>query len=154
MKMDVHIVTLGEFHLVGPMITTKIGENKIPELWNEFERRRDEIRHRTDPYFAYGLSEYSPDPRKSFNHIVGFSVQRLEDIPEGMVGRTIPMQQYALFVYTGSRVGEVYQYADKWFASSEYKWAEAADFELYDDRFVDGDDGKKTISVYIPITKK
>ncbi|WP_199616142.1 GyrI-like domain-containing protein [Paenibacillus alkalitolerans] len=152
--MDIHIVTLKEFHIVGPMITTKIGEDKIPGLWDEFGRRRHEIKNRTDPYFAYGLSEYSPDPRKSFNHIVGFSVQNLDDIPDGMVGRTIPMQQYALFVYTGHRIGEVYEYSDKWFATSEYKWAEAADFELYDNRFVRGDDGKKTISVYIPITKK
>lgn len=152
--MDVHIVTLKAFHIVGATITTKIGEDKISALWNEFGRRRDEIQNRTDPYFAYGLSEYSPNPRKSFNHIVGFSVHNLDHIPEGMVGKTIPMQRYALFVYTGHRVGEVYEFSDKWFAESEYKWAESADFELYDNRFMDSDDGKKTISIYIPITKK
>jgi AraC family transcriptional regulator len=152
--MDVHIVTLKEFHIIGPMITTKISEDRISGLWGEFERRRDEIKNRTDPYSAYGLSEYSPNPHESFNYIVGFPVHNLDDIPDGMIGRTIPMQQYALFVYTGNSIGEVYTYSDKWFSTSEYKWAKAPDFELYDDRFADGDDGKKTISLYIPITRK
>lgn len=40
---DVHIVTLKAFHIVGPTVTIKIGENKIPELWNLFERRCGEI---------------------------------------------------------------------------------------------------------------
>ena len=152
--MDVHVVTLKSFHIVGPMITTKLSEDRIGDLWREFGRRRNEIINRVDPYFAFGLSEYSPNPRESFNYIVGFSVQNLDHVPEGMVGRTIPMQEYALFVYTGHRIGEVWKYSDKWLAESEYKRAESADFELYDNRFLDREDGMKTISVYIPITKK
>lgn len=152
-NMNVQVVTLKEFHIVGLMITTKISENKISGLWDQFERRSHEIKNRTDHYTAFGLSEFSPNPHESFNHIIGFPVHHLDDIPEGMVGRTIPMQQYALVGYTGRSIGEAYRYMDTWFAASEYEWAQAADFELYDDRFVDVD-GKKTISLYIPITRK
>lgn len=97
--MNVKELELGEIKLVG--ITEKIcmPNNTIPQLWEKVMQRIHEIKN-IIPGCSYGVAENMSDDF-SFDETVGFSVSSFEDIPEGMITKTIPSQKYLVFTHKG-----------------------------------------------------
>jgi AraC family transcriptional regulator len=148
---------VGEIKVVG-MMATFTDENKhgIPDLWSKFAPRMGEIAQRVDGV-TYGVCFPATLNGEGFEYMAAIGVENFNDIPDGMVGRTIPSHRYAVFTH---RTGEDTLHNDiqktahyiwgVWLPNSKFEQAPSADFELYDERF-DPLTAKGEIDFYIPL---
>lgn len=120
---------------------------EIPQLWDVFIPRRDEIKNRTD--IAYGvMGNYDPATGE-FDYLAGFGVDRVDDIPEGMKRWDVPEQKYAVFTCTLRTLRQTYDAIYRqWLPQSGHEHAGSVEFELYDEHF-EGDDSD--MYIYVPI---
>jgi AraC family transcriptional regulator len=89
-----------------------------------------------------------------FEYIASVEVSRLDEVPKGMVGRTIPQQKYAVFAHKGKtdRIKETYKYIyGTWQPKSNCELVKAPDFEYYDERFDANNQEDSEMDIYIPI---
>lgn len=111
---------------------------RIPGLWQRFLRERlmDQIPNRTDTQYIYGVySDYESEHNAFYSLLVGVEVDKLDDVPGGMTGLTIPDAKYSVFTAKGRMPealietwGHIWQY----FAEiSEYERSYTTDFELH-----------------------
>jgi len=97
------LVQLGELKMVGfPVIVSfndgdfaKIGQTKAL-----FLKRKDEIKHAVHTEY-YWAPWYSCDVM--FTYFYCLQVSELSDIPEGMMGFTIPAEEYVRVAYDGPK---------------------------------------------------
>jgi len=159
-SMEPKIVIKDEFKIVGMRIFGENSNNEIKELWNKFMPRIGEIKHRIkedlSQDISYGICYPSDDMSETgeFEYIASVEVSRLDEIPEGMVGRTIPRQKYAVFTHKGvvDRIKETYKYIyGTWQPKSGCELVKAPDFEYYDERFDAEYQENSEMSIYIPI---
>ena len=83
-------------------------------------------------------------------------VDSLDDIPDGMVGRTVPEGSYAVFTHVGrlDTLGRTMNYIyGSWVPNSGYELRPGPDLELYDDRF-DPASETSEMDIYIPVKEK
>lgn len=93
------------------------------------------------------------DEDGGFSYIIAAEVTDTENLPEGMVSRTIPEATYAVFTARG-RMPDSIQNAFKhiyreWLPNSDYQRSESAEFELYDERCQRGE--RAEVDIYIPV---
>lgn len=132
---------------------------EINQLWGKFLARRNEIKN-AKPGIALGIccKSHPAIERKDVNSIIYIAAvpvtQGLEnEIPEGMVSYTISAGKYAVFTHKGAlqKLPETLDYIwGEWASSAKFKRREAADFELYDERF-DSEKLEGEIDIYVPI---
>jgi AraC family transcriptional regulator len=148
--MEPKIVTKAEFTVVGMRYYGKNENNEIAQLWQEFMPRMGEIKHQRKGGAAYGVCRDMTEDDE-FEYVAGMEVDRADDIPEGMVSRTVPAQKYAVFTCTLPTIGAAYEHALRtWLPQSGYKRACGPDFELYDETF-DAQKEDSELFIYIPI---
>jgi AraC family transcriptional regulator len=155
-RMDAKILTKQAFKIIG---MSYFGENKnkeISRLWDAFLPRMESIKNRINPPISYGIC-YPVEGKSNeaaFEYIAAVEVSDLIDLPEEMVGRTIPARKYAVFTHKGSvdKILETYQavYA-VWQPKSGYELLKAPDFEYYDERFNPDNPETSELDIYIPI---
>src|ERR671927_326526 len=101
------IKNIGELKVVGPgsryiciLSPDATSETVIPKLWDNLIQRMGEIRHAVGGT-TYGVSEALAEAERNhpeeFYYIAGQPVESFDDIPEGMVGHTVPEGTYAVF---------------------------------------------------------
>lgn len=154
--MDVKFVIKQEFKIVGMDILTTIEENErdrsIPKLWDRYIERESEIKN-TVKESSMGLCEVTADSEDEFTYICCKEVENFEEVPEGMVTRTVKTAKYAVFTHKGAvdNLGETYDYIyRKWLPNSEYEIiSDGYDFELYDERFDNTENSE--LDIYIPV---
>jgi AraC family transcriptional regulator len=148
------------FHVIGmagrftPSTTTH-----IPELWERFARGpMDAIPHRHGRE-TFGVC-LDADPatleQDGFTYVAGVQVDRIDDVPRGLIAFTIPAKTYAVFTHRGhiSRLPDtVKQVWGQWLPTSRYRHDPAPDFELYDERW-DPTTGEGEIDIYVPIVEE
>ena len=151
--MEPKIVSKPAFTVVGMRYYGKNEQGEIPALWGgELHRRWHELRDRASGD-AYGVCYGAPNEQGEFEYIAGVDVTSTDRMPEGMVQRTVPAGTYAVFPCTLTTIHETYDYAaNTWLPSSGYKWAQAPDFERYDETF-DPADPESLLTIYIPVVK-
>ncbi|MCK4956111.1 MAG: AraC family transcriptional regulator [Candidatus Cloacimonetes bacterium] len=154
--MEVIITEREELKVVGMVIKTKVEDSKIPELWEEFIGRMNELEEVAVPDCSLGICLYEGEDYKEgeeFSYMVALVVKDDSIIPAGMVYREIPKTKVAVFTHTGpiEELGETYNYIyEEWFPQSAYALAEADEIEWYDSRFkFDEQDSK--MDIHIPI---
>ena len=113
----------------------------IGPLWGQFGCRAEEVPKRVG-HGMYGVIYGRPESERKhpdeLQYIAGVQVSAPDNLPPGMVTRTIPASTYAVFVHRGPIHGiaetlrQVYR---EWLPQSGYKHANFADIELYDSRF-------------------
>jgi AraC family transcriptional regulator len=113
----------------------------IGPLWDEFCGRAEEVPGRigNESYgVIYGRPEAERKHPDELQYIVAVQVSAVEELPAGMVSRTVPAATYAVFIHCGpiqriaDTVREIYRV---WLPQSGYQHADIADIELYDSRF-------------------
>lgn len=126
---------LDSFYLIGLPIKTTPAEaqEKIGAHWNRFfeENWLEKIPNRINDTL-YGLyTDYEGDFTQPYTLIIGTQVSTLSSIPEGMVGKEIPAQTYALFEAKGEFPQAL---IDKWIEiwKTPLERSYLADFEKYD----------------------
>ena len=148
------------FQVIGMMCITTMKSNSIPKLWGEFNHRKHEIPNTTDfeGYLGicFGDSDGEMTEDTPFNYMASAIVSSFDSIPEGMVTKSLPAAEYAVFEHRGAldnldkTYTEIYQ---GWFANREYKPTGDYDFELYDARFKFGE-SDSIMEIWIPVQKR
>jgi AraC family transcriptional regulator len=152
--MEPKIVTREAFQVVGMKYRGKNENQEIPQLWQDYGARWKEIQHVVNPEVAYGVMNNYDESSGEFDYVAAMEVERLEDIPEGMVGWKVSEQTYAVFPCTLPKIKEAYDYAlHKWLPESAYLHAGSVEFELYDEEF-NPQDPDSEFYYYMPIKEK
>jgi predicted transcriptional regulator YdeE len=151
LNMEPKIVDLKPFTIVGLPYVGKNENQEIPQMWGVFNQRCSEINHLMPDGPAYGICYAHP---AGMEYIAAFPVSKLEDIPQGMVGREVPAQTYVVFAADGlDDIGPTYRkIMQEWLPASGYQPGDGPDFELYGDEF-DPKTGAGLLYIYFPIKK-
>lgn len=110
-----HIEQLEEIHVVG--IYGKVALDKIFSLWQRFIEKSDSIPNKHPSGRTFGVCEYQVDADianydMELSEVVGAEVTFYDDLPAGMVAKTIPAGKFAVFTYKGTLddILKTYQY--------------------------------------------
>ena len=148
--MQPQFVTKPAFAVVGLLLHTKPMAPEIPQLWDKFVSRIDEIPHVAEPHVSYGLME-NFDQMTRLDYMAGVSVETVDKLPEGMSQWNVPANTYAVFESTLATIGDTFGYIyNTWLPSSGYRQASGSYFERYGETFSPENPG---LSIYIPIAK-
>lgn len=123
----------------------------IPALWRRFHQYVESFPGRIGQA-AYGVC-CNGDDAGNFDYIAGVEVADFSDLPREFNRIRIPEQRYAVFTHTDhiSTIRRtIITIWNHWLPASDYKVADAPNFERYDTRFdpATGDDG---LEVWIPV---
>ena len=157
-EMEPKIVAKKAFDVIGVELatTTTDGRNfsEIPAFWDKYLQAKTEekIPNKADPMVSYGIcADFKEDG--NFKYLIAFEATSLKDIPEGLVGRTIPAAKYAIFTAKGKLsdcIQDMMKYIYReWFPKSGKERADSPDLEAYDVRRMSK--GSWEIDLYIPI---
>lgn len=154
--MEPKIIVKEQFNVVGLKYYGSNKNNEISKLWGEFLNRIGEVKNRVNTQENFGVCEYVPNytDESQFSYIACVEVSGLDEIPPGMVGKTVAAAKYAVFTHKGpvSRMPETYRYIHgTWLPSSDQQLAESDDFELYGAKHLGPDDEHSETDIYIPI---
>lgn len=141
-KMEVKIMEKEAMKIVGMKVNTTIKNNKIPQLWDKFNKVSCSIPNLKETKLALGICP--PVEIKDFNeetpfdYISGMIVENFDDVPEGMITYEIPAQKYAVITHKGTldTLQDTYNYLFTWSKESGHEFSGGAEFELYDERFM------------------
>ncbi|KYK32318.1 MAG: hypothetical protein AYK19_03325 [Theionarchaea archaeon DG-70-1] len=149
--MEPEIKSKSVFTVVGMKYRGKNENNEVPQFWDKFVPRMNEIKHAVGP--AYGVMDNYDEKSGEFDYVAGLEVDSTADIPKGMVSMDVPERTYAVFTCTLPTLFEAFQHAYKtWLPQSGYKRAEGPEFEFYDENFNPEDENSK-MYIYIPVVK-
>lgn len=153
--MPVRILEKNETLIVGKEIRTTNAEGRcmreIPGLWQQFESQKlgDKILNKVEANSILGIyTDYESDEKGEYSFIVGFQVNNIDFIPEGMVSKVIAASKYYVVTAKGKmpqKVGEAW--AQIW--NSGIDRAFKSDFELYDERYNGTENAE--VDIYISI---
>ena len=152
--MKPKIVTRPAFKTVGISYIGKNQSGEIPQMWDVFNRRYNQISAISNICYGLCFSKVSGATEGEFEYIAATEVKDDKNIPEGMVYREVPEYTYAVFTHHGNldTLGETYEYIyNTWLPQSGLKvHTDHYDMELYDERFIpDSDDS--AFDIYIAI---
>jgi AraC family transcriptional regulator len=144
------------FHVVGMAgHFTPATSSRIPELWERFARGpMDGVPHRRGTHTLGLCVDADPGATEAgFTYVAAVEVERIDDVPDGLIAMQVPANRYAVFTHTGhiSRLPDtVKQVWGHWLPGARYTHVPAPDFELYDQRW-DPVTGEGAIDIYVPI---
>lgn len=129
-------VELEEFQVIGISIrtTNQNGQSQkdISELWGKFmsENIAGKIPHKVNENIYCIYIDYESDFMDAYTTILGFKVNSFENIPEGLIAKTIPTSVYRLYKSTGKLPYCVLQtWQEIWESGIKRKYL--ADFDVY-----------------------
>jgi AraC family transcriptional regulator len=101
---------------------------------------------------AYGVCCNS-DGAGNFEYVTGVEVSSFDELAPELRRVRIPAQRYAVFTHTdhiSAIRGTWYTIWNEWLPKSGYEFADAPDFERYDDRF-DPQAGTGEVEIWLPL---
>lgn len=154
-EMEPKFVNLPAFTVVGIPYVGKNENQEIAQMWGVFNQQAEKIRNAVHDG-AYGVCLMQPDlPEGAFEYVACFKVEKVEDVPEGMVVREVPAQQYAVFTHAGplEKLSDTYNYIYQvWLPKSGYQAAGNFDFEYYNEEFNNFSPDSR-FYIYMPVKK-
>lgn len=158
------IVEKDEFKIIGYELRTRCdnGDNMklIPEFWDKcindgFFRKIAAMPNVVNKEECVSMGMCMDfDGVNTMSYLVCVEASSFEVIPEGMVGKTVPAQRYAVFTAKGPMPDAIQQtwkdIYEKWFPTAGYERADGPDFEYYDKRSEINDESTE-VDIYIPI---
>ena len=152
--MEPQFVTKPAFTVVGMLLRATPMSPEIPQLWDRFAPRIDEIPHLAEPDVSYGVMGNFDTATSQFDYLAGCSVTAVDEMPEGMRRWDVPAQTYAVFETTiptmGQTMDAIYTH---WLPTSGYRQVNSMYFERYGETF-SPEDPASTLSIYIPVEKQ
>lgn len=158
-----------EFYVVGIELITEHGscQQDVPKFWRSFSRKDTllKLSNLKNSSEIFGICAGScqgrcgdPDfPMASqcgagFGYLICSEVEKLDDIPDGFVSRTIPKAKYAVFTIEGGfpkiqkGMESIYK---NWLSNTSYELANSPNFERYNEDWTGNNDSK--MEIWIPI---
>ena len=153
------IVELEAMDVVGIQTLFSMKCNLIPELWERFGSRMQEIKNvaRKDVAVEVSYDMQGTPEEQTFFVLAGLIVESYDELPEGMTHKHVPAHKYAMFTHYGpiSRIYETYDHIyNELLPNSAYDIDEAAcTIEWYDERFkMESPDSE--YDIYAPVKDK
>ncbi len=146
--------TLGAFHIIGISVRTTNVNNKalkdIGALFGNFAGQNimEKIPNKItdDIYCVY--TDYESDFNGPYTAIVGCKVSSLHEIPNGLIGKTIPESKYQVYKSTGKlSVSLSKTWEGIWNTDLDRRYS--ADFDIYSEKARDYEDGE--VDTYVAI---
>lgn len=160
--MEPIIKNVEGFRVIGMSTKTTLKNNVIPQLWERFMPRHEEIKQRIKPesFFevciareGFSLDDFNEETE--FEELAGVAVSETAEIPEGMKSADIPSGKYAVFTHKGPfmELSKTYDYIwGTWIPRSGMEVDMRSDFEQYDmNRMFGPDHPESEVDIYIPL---
>jgi len=156
--MEPKMIDLEALNLVGVAFYGGPEDGQFGKTWDRFFKLESRVTQRVNPQTCYGVEIYGPEMFQvhQWTYFPAVAVSSLQEIPESMLGKSLPASKYAVFTVTGrlAKIGEMFKYAYmEWIPASRYEVAHLFDFELYDERY-HGDVDDSVVDIYIPVKEK
>lgn len=143
------------FNIIGISVRTTNENNQaakdISALWEKLikENVQNNIPNRIDSTVYSIYTEYEKDHTKPYTTILGCRVESLDDIPEGMVGKSFDGGNYIKFTAKGNLAEDLV--INEWFKiwNMDLNRAFTADFELYGERAQNPSDAEVDILIAV-----
>lgn len=131
----------------------------IVALWKQFAEKQNDIPNRRLSGRTFGICEYQKNADTAnydmqLTEVIGAEVVNCDNLPAGIIGKTIPAGKYAVFTHKGklTDVLKTYQYIwGTWALLTNETIDNRDDFELYDERFTGRENLDSEIDIYIPV---
>jgi len=158
LTMQPEIVERPEIKAIGIAGQYSQEDLDYPKLWIAFRPYAEAVVHRRVGGHFFGIHEQyqETDDGVEFTYVCAMEVEDFEDVPEGMVTRTIPAQLYAVFTHDDDvlTIPETMKYIwGSWLPKSKYEYVERPDFELFP-KTQDPNGQHKPIFLYVPIRRE
>jgi predicted transcriptional regulator YdeE len=149
------LITVEDFFIIGLSVrtTNENGQSgtDIPALWNTFmtENTIENIPNKIDNSIYCMYTEYEKDYTKPYTTILGCKVSSLDNIPNGMIGKTIEKETYKQFIAKGNlSEGAVFQkWTEIWNSDLNRKYT--VDFEIYGEKAFNPENAEVPIFIAI-----
>jgi AraC family transcriptional regulator len=150
----------GDFTVVGYETTTRYDDTAhIPALFVELDKNLELIRNKTMGHDVIGVA--LRDGKEDFTYVVGAMVSAAEELPEGMVARTVAAHEYAVLTHRGPirKIGETYAYFyETWLPENGYERPMVPFFEVYGAPFSNAEEGPEAdaseCEIWLPIRQR
>jgi predicted transcriptional regulator YdeE len=131
--------------LVNPMATD------YEAIWRQFELREAEIAPHSPRKVYYGVF-FPTDQEGLDDHLAGMAVEGVTEAPEGLVRRTVPAAEEAVFACTMDTIGATWAAAfGEWLPAHGYEYDHPS--PCYE-RYVPGSQGPVAVTIHIPLRRK
>lgn len=156
------IVEIPDFFVAGLRGETTLRNNKLADLWQQFNDIAYTIPNTMPEARGIGLCEnctngntvYNMSDDIPFTEVVGIEVTTLNGLPSPLVGKKVKGGRYAVFTHRGSiaRLPQTFEYIwGTWFLVTDEELDIREDFELYDERYLGFYAPDSEMDIYIPI---
>jgi len=97
--------------------------HEIPKAAAILQSRLAEIKETVNPERFIGAYVVGDCPEEMDGYWIGVEVKQLNEIPEGMVGLTVPSRKYAVITHEGpnTEIKETYKVLHRWMKSQGYE---------------------------------
>ncbi|MGG3887572.1 GyrI-like domain-containing protein [Metabacillus fastidiosus] len=151
-------ITLNSFNFVGKSERTTnaaemMGKGVIPEINKYFFEQQllEKISNRKNTNIIALYTDYESDEKGSYEYALGVEITDNESVPGEMKKFVIPEQTYVIFTTRKGPLREVvletWQFIWEW--SKNNQRAFVSDFELYDERSIDPENGQADIYISV-----
>lgn len=147
--------TIDTFYIIGLSVRTENGNGRaaqdIPALWNRFFTEGISAKIpgilSEDLYCLY--TDYETDHTGPYTTVLGYKVNNLESIPEGLTGAVVPGKNFEVFTASGKLSdGVVFREWTKiW--NMPLERAYSGDFEVYGSKAQNSEDAR--VDIYIAL---
>jgi len=165
--MEPRIIEKREIILVGMDFCgdpyTKAGgwseQNEIGRLWKRFtsyfDKHKDKIKHLVSKSgYEVWVDNIEKLDEKDKYIFVGVEIEKMEDLPLGLVAKILPRTKYAVFTVKGKEIKSNWgnNINKDWLPKSSYKEAYNFLIEYYDEnRFKGMNNEESELDIYVPI---
>lgn len=151
--MNPTMATRGSFTVLGVQIQVKHG-SETPELfagiWKQFESYAQAIELLAIGEHYFGVN-FPTDSEDATEYLAGMMAPDDSPVPEGLIKRTVPGGQFAVFACPVEAIGESYRHIfTEWLPGAPVRFDPAVPvFEEYPEKLSD-----KPIRIHIPVRQK
>lgn len=143
---------MDNFKIIGiSTVTTNESMVDIENLWGKFwgENIADKIPNKVGDEFYAVYTDYESDYTGKYTLIIGFPVTKLDNIPDGFVGRNISVGSNVKYTSKGKMPEAILKTWTEIWQDTELKRAYRADVTVHGQKYFDGDNAE--IETYISI---
>lgn len=147
-----NVITKDEIKIVGLAKKTQMDSSAkdIPALWQKFfeENTVAKIPNKKSEDVMGLYCDYEGDHTKPYSLVIGCEVTSFDNVPEGLVCKTIPATKYAVFTAKGKLPESIMTtWQTIWNTKMERSFS--GDFEFYDSKFDPSKDSEVDIFIAI-----
>ena len=159
--IHIQIIKNKGFKCIGYTCNTSLGFFMIGKTWRKMHRHKDLIANRTNLDFLIGINDYSRYKMEadhlSFDYYAMAEVTDFNSIPRGMVSKTLPTSDYAVFYLKGKNEESVQPFIEaiyrEWLLNTDYELNDELQFDFICYGEKQDENKESQIEIWLPIKR-